>query len=283
MFVSDVYQGLGDVERGTIKELRVVEIFPKTTPWANTPRIGLAGEENGRAILGTVPVEADGSARFLLPAHVPVLFQALDEQGMAYQTMRSTTYAQSGERTACVGCHEHRSTSPPPLGYVPLALRRPPSAIAAGELGGRPFSYPEVVQPVLNRRCVSCHGDESVEGGIDLTGAPHEGFSRSYWTLCGDDVAWQKRRDEGDWVTQDLVPRFYMRNQIQVTRPGGAIGARGSRLMRLLKDGHEGVQLEDRELRAVAAWIDMNGIFYGVYQPEEQARQLRGELVAMPE
>ncbi|MFH1265179.1 MAG: hypothetical protein ABIK89_05585, partial [Planctomycetota bacterium] len=64
IMLADVYQGLGDVPRGTVKSLRIVQIFPKTTNLANSPPIGLAGEENARAILGTVPVESDGSARF---------------------------------------------------------------------------------------------------------------------------------------------------------------------------------------------------------------------------
>ena len=79
MTLADVYQGLGDVPRGTIKKLRVVQVFTKATPWANTPPIGAAGEENGRAILGEVPVEEDGSARFLVPTGKLVYFQALDE------------------------------------------------------------------------------------------------------------------------------------------------------------------------------------------------------------
>ncbi len=64
MFLTDVYQGLGEVQRGTIKQLRIIQIFPKTTHVADAPRVGLAREENARAILGTVPVEPDGSAHF---------------------------------------------------------------------------------------------------------------------------------------------------------------------------------------------------------------------------
>ena len=73
-----------------------------------------------------------------------------------------------------------------------------------------------------------------------------------------------------------------MRNQIQVTPPGGTFGARGSRLMSLLCAGHEGVKLSPAEFRRLAAWIDLNAIFYGAYAPEAQARQLRGEMLPMP-
>jgi len=283
MVVTDVYQGLGDVPRNAIRELRIVQLFPKTTWLANQPRMGVAGEENGRAILGTVPVETDGSAHFEVPAGKAILFQSLDKHGMAYQTMRSLTFVQPGERTSCIGCHEHRMSSPPADAAGALALKRPPSTIEPGELGGRPFGFVEVVQPVLDRHCVRCHGGEKTEADLDLTGAPHGGFTRSYLSLCGTPDAWRSRGFDPTLAEKHLVPRFIQRNQIQVTPPGGTYGARGSRLMKLLLTGHEGVELAPQEIRRLAAWIDLNAIFYGVYDAEGQGRQLAGERVAMPE
>jgi hypothetical protein len=282
MLLSDVYQGLGDAPPGTIQSLRIVQVFPKTTWLANQPRMGVAGEENGRAILGTVPVEADGSAYFEVPAGKPILFQALDKQGMAYQTMRSLTFVQPGERTSCVGCHDRRTSPPPSRSHSPQALRRGPSAIEPGELGGRPFGFAEVVQPVLDKHCTRCHGGKQTEAGLDLTGKPDRGFTRSYISLCGTPDAWKPRNFDLQAAKTHLVPRFAQRNQIQVTPPGGGYGARGSRLMKLLAEGHENVELTPAEVRRLAAWIDMNAIFYGVYDTEGQARQLAGERVAMP-
>ena len=283
VLITDIYQGLGDVPRGTIKELRIVQIFPKTTWISNSPRIGVAGEENGRAILGTVPVEPDGSARFTVPAHKPILFQAIDKDGFAYQTMRSTTSLQPGEITSCVGCHEHRMSAPTVSNGSPRAMRRAPSRIAPGELGGRPFGFVEIVQPILDRQCVRCHGGEKVDGGIDLRGTPDRGFTRSYWALCGDPAQGKSRHFGPAMAESRLVPRFAQRNQIQITLPGGENGARGSRLMKLLLASHEGGQLSPTEIRRIAAWIDLNAIFYGVYEPQQQQRQLKGEQVSMPE
>jgi hypothetical protein len=42
MFLSDVYEGLPQATRGTLKQVRVVQIFPKTTRDSNVPRIGVA-------------------------------------------------------------------------------------------------------------------------------------------------------------------------------------------------------------------------------------------------
>ncbi len=276
MVLLNVYEGLGNIAPGTIKQLRIIQILPKTTNVANTPPVGIAREENARVVLGTVPVYPDGSARFRVPSLKPILFQALDEDGFAYQTMRTITYVQPGERTSCYGCHENRRTAP---GHqVAMALREPVSRIEPGPFDGRPFSYMRLVQPVLDKHCVKCHGPELCEGEMDLTGTPHKGFSKSYWSLCGDRDFWASGTNVKN-AAEAWVPRFGGRNQIQVTPPGGLYGARGSRLLKMLRSGHEGVTLDASELRRLATWIDCNAVFYGVYEPEEQARQMRGERV----
>lgn len=287
LILIDVYQGLGNVPRGHIRELRIVQILPKTTHVASQPPVGLAGEENGRAILGTVPVEADGSARFMVPARRPLLFQALDAEGFAWQTMRSVTYVQPGETTACVGCHEPRMSAPVRPNALPLALRRRASVIEPGPWGGRPFGFVEVVQPVLDRHCIACHGhpapdNKGLQSPLDLTGTPEGPFSRSYLSLCKDRDFWGAGTNPKN-AAEALVPRFGARNQIQTTPPGGQYGALSSRLIRLLRQGHYGVQLAPDDYRRLAAWIDLNAIFYGVYRPEHQAQQLRGQPVPMPE
>ena len=279
LVLLNVYEGLGDVPRGTIKALRIVQILPKTTPVADGPRVGLAGQEPTRAVLGTVPVEADGSARFLVPARKPVYFQALDADGFAWQTMRSVTYLQPGEQAVCIGCHENRMTAP---GQAPAdALRRPPSAIEPGPDGSKPFSFVRLVQPVLDKHCIKCHSGEKPAKGLDLTGAPHDGFTRSYWSLCGGVSFWHGGTNAKN-AAEALVPRYGGWNPVHVTAPGGAYGARGSRLMKILLSRRRDARLSADEIRRLALWIDCNAIFYGVYDPAEQARQLRGEAVAMP-
>ncbi|MBE3068635.1 MAG: hypothetical protein IMZ66_00200, partial [Planctomycetes bacterium] len=139
-----------------IRALRLYQVLPKTTPAANDPRIGHANAEGARMLLGTVPVEADGSAYFRAPARKPLYFQAVDAQGRAVQSMRSITYLQPGERRGCVGCHEPMGSAPTPA-RATLATARPPSVLRPGPDGTRPFGYPRLVQPVLDRHCVSCH------------------------------------------------------------------------------------------------------------------------------
>ena len=107
-----------------IRQLRIFQVLPKTaTHVANQPRIGYANAESARMLLGTVPVETDGSAYFRAPARKPLYFQAVDEAGRAVQSMRSVTYLQPGERRGCVGCHEPPGTASPARPDL-LALRR---------------------------------------------------------------------------------------------------------------------------------------------------------------
>ena len=80
-----------------------------------------------------------------------------------------------------------------------------------------------------------------------------------------------------------LVERFASRNQIQTTPVGGVHGALGSRLMKMLRAGHQEAKPGAADLRRLAAWIDCNAIFYGSFDPAEQAKQLAGQAIPMPE
>ncbi|MDR3111003.1 MAG: hypothetical protein LBU65_15140 [Planctomycetaceae bacterium] len=270
MSIVNVYEGLGnEVQPGTLKQLRVIQIFPKTTVVVNSPRIGVAGEENARAILGVVPIEADGSAKFLVPVGKPLLFQVLDENGFAYQTMRSTTSVMPGEQISCIGCHENKMTAAAQPQRYPLAFSKPAERLQKTPESGRPFGFVEMVQPILDAKCVSCHNSDKADGGYDLSAnIGKHGFTASYSALCKD---------------AKMVPRYPERNQIQQTIPGGEIGSRGSKLIQLLKAGHAEVKLTADELARIGTWIDLNAVYYGTYDSTLTAKQQRGEAIPMPE
>ncbi|MHC4331358.1 MAG: HzsA-related protein, partial [Planctomycetota bacterium] len=146
-----------------IKSLRVYQILPMTVPSGAPPhetslREPTAGDSVvlTRYVLGTVPVEKDGSAHFTVPARKELFFQALDENGLAIQSMRSATYLQPGERLVCQGCHEPRHRAPESAERTPLAMRRRPSRLKGDVDGTNPFSYPRLIQPVLDKHCVQC-------------------------------------------------------------------------------------------------------------------------------
>ena len=271
-FLANVYESDPPLPAGcAIKALRVVQVLPKTTPHANSPPVGLPNASPGKQVLGTVPVEPDGSAYFRAPAGLPLAVQALDERGMAVQVMRSVMYLQPGETASCAGCHEPR-TSAPRQRPAAAALRREPSTIRSGPDGCVPLSYPRLVQPVLDRRCVRCHAGPQPKKGIVLTGEPEGAYTRSYNALAPRVMwsAWGGR--DGD---------FRQVNSEPVSRPD-FFGARGSPLMRMLLKGHNDVTLDAADLERLATWMDANGLFYGTFDPQDQARQQRGEAIDGP-
>jgi hypothetical protein len=250
-----------------IRQLRVFQVLPKeTTHIANRPRIGYANAESARMLLGNVPVESDGSAYFRAPAGKPLYFQAVDGAGRAVQGMRSVTYLQPGERRGCVGCHERPGTSPPAHGL--LATLRPPSVIQPGPDGTRPLSFPRLVQPVLDRHCVRCHGSHADAKPPLLTGDPADVFSRSYDSLRPL-VRWH------EWGGQSI-------SQI-VTRPGHQ-GTDESRLVQVLSDRNHAteVQLSAQDEERMRIWLDANAPFYGTYREEERQAQRAGQPVPPP-
>jgi len=269
--VQNVYESWPKLPAGKVTRLRILEVLPKTTWHANEPMVGLANASPGKQVLGTVPVEADGSAFFRAPAETPLAFQALDERGEAVQTMRSVTYLQRGENASCVGCHESRQYTPASAARPTLAARRAPSAIEPAPDGSRPLSYPRLVQPVLDQHCVRCHGPARTDGGIVLTGEPRGRFSRSYHVLAPrvSFAAWGGK--PGDFRTANSEP---------VTQPG-FFGARNSSLMTLLRRGHYDAKLSAVDFERLATWMDANALFYGTFEPAEQRRQLRGENIAV--
>ena len=127
--VMDIYESAFDWPAGTkISGMRIVQLFPKTTPGANDPLIGVGAQSLVRGVLGTAPVEADGSVYCEVPAGVPVYFQAVDDKGRAVQSMRSATYVHPGRRFPVLVATK---TSSQPAGSIETRCRlrcsgRPP-------------------------------------------------------------------------------------------------------------------------------------------------------------
>jgi hypothetical protein len=205
--VSDVYRGLAGVARGEVKALRVVAVPAKTHPTMNFPSIGVTRDDPGKCVLGTVPVEPDGSAYFRVPAGVILFFQALDARGLAVQTMRGATHVQPGQTLSCIGCHERREEAPP--ARVALASTREPSRLTAGPEGSWPLRFDRLVQPVLDRQCVSCHhpkAADAVAAKFDLTPAKAYATLVAYGKPSAFDQVWAAYRRgysvPGDGIAQ---------------------------------------------------------------------------------
>jgi len=268
--VIDVYQSLKPwPEETKIKELRIIQIIPMSVPSGGPPhqpgidQPGTGSVSLCRYVLGTVPVEEDGSAHFIVPAHKELLFQAIDERGLAVQSMRSGTYLQEGETLVCNGCHEPKSQTPSHLTNMPIAFSRAPSVLKPGPADANPFSYPRLIQPIWDQHCVDCHAEEIAKGMPNVPNMAKEPIENQWYASYNE-----------------LVPKygFYDYKDSVRTVPG-MFGAQVAPLYELLKDGHYGVKLSDEEMHRIVLWLDCLTMFYGVYEKEGGEAQLRGELV----
>ncbi len=289
VYMQDVYHGLGlpGVERGTIAALRVVALEyraagvgsngnsgPAGGALVSTP-ISINGAWDVKRILGTAPVRADGSAAFEVPARTPVYFQAVDANGHAVQTMRSWMTLMPGEVQSCVGCHDHKNSSPP-RNALTLAAADGPRPLEPFYGSPRGFSFIQEIQPILDRNCVGCHhldepppylrdapsrarpwqreGDEivpafSLRGRQTLDERAQRLWSDSYRALAHRRVA--------NWISPQSVPSVL---------PPYHAGASQSPIIGMLESGeHFGVSLDREAMDKLALWIDLLVPYAGDY------------------
>ncbi|BDD08118.1 hypothetical protein FUAX_05500 [Fulvitalea axinellae] len=270
VYIQDIYQGpgLAGVPRGSVKELRLF-----TYKFVYNRTLGdhfSAGIESGwdvKRIMGTVPVEEDGSAFFQVPANTPISMQPLDEKGRAMQLMRSWMTAMPGETVSCVGCHEDRNTLP--IAKPTIASRKSkPAKIKPWYGETRPMTFMNEIQPTLDRKCVSCHdGKDShrpnfadttmkrvIKSGVQhwYTKA-HMTFGKSYWNLHP-----YIRRPGPESDQTMLTPMDFH--------------ASLSPLVQMLEKGHHNVELSEEEWDRLNTWIDLNVPFHGEYNKSGKFR-----------
>ncbi len=255
-YIQNVYEGthMENVEPGSIKYVRVVQALDKRGRsggrWsglgAQTPVVNWT-DFLPKQILGTVPVERDGSASFYVPSDRFVYFQLLDKDGMMIQSMRSGTSIHSGEKRGCVGCHESRvsvnlSTAP---GELTLAMNRQPSKLEPWYGRERPFNYLSEVQPVFDRHCIKCH-DFGGKGAKKVILAGDKGFAffASYAEL----------QHKGHTGAIGAGPAGHL--------PALSWGSHTSPLIKHLKKGHNDIKLSEEELNRLCTWIDLNSPYY---------------------
>jgi len=250
--VADVTRGAPGIAREQVRYLRIAEGIG--WPYCNTyggqryePDVkSVMINWNPVRVIGTVPVERDGSAQFLVPVDTAVYFQLLDENHMELRRMRSFLSFQPGEVRGCVGCHETWEKAPTDV-PAPLALLRDPSVPVPPPWGDRPISFLRDVQPVFDRHCVGCHGGLKPAAGLDFCGGLTARHNRCYDTL----------------LAQKLIARSNVGDDAKVTPPL-AFGSHKSKLVEVLRSGACGrrAKLTDDDWLRLVTWIDANGPYH---------------------
>lgn len=249
LVLANIYDGrnMEGVARGEIKKLLVLEQLPEPVHFSGGMEpISIGGTFTMSRILGTVPVEPDGSAYFEAPALRSLFLVALDKDDLSVKRMQSFVTLQPGERTSCVGCHEQRTKSGRQDGNL-QALSRTVSTILPISDVPDVIDYPRDVQPILDRHCVQCHSAERREGQVDLSGDHTPKYSISYRTM----------------VSRGLFADG--RNQPYGNRAPRSIGSSASRLMTLTDGSHHDVRLSEVERKTIRLWIDTSATYPGTY------------------
>lgn len=302
-YVQDVYAGpgLADVPRGKARKLRVVGLDFRAALMGGNNNHGEAGGAfvatpvaisqgcwDPKILLGEAPIYEDGSVFFTAPARTPMYFQVVDDKGYVIQTMRSWSTLQPGENASCVGCHEHKNSSPV-LTVLKEALRHGPKPLEPFYGPARGFSFPKEVQPIMDRHCIRCHDDRSPGAGAppktphpkhktpntgnekersfsllaeeNIDPAAKRRFSDAYLALTG---AVQLPNKAWEGVSRPLVNWISPQSGPPMRAPYSA-GAATSGLMKLLEEGHKGVKLNREDLDKLACWIDLVVPFCGDY------------------
>ena len=306
-YLDDVNREMPGIKAETVRYLRISEhlqwFFSKKdnigpirwTPGTQHSRNFGYWSWSPTRVIGTVPVEKDGSAYFKVPAGLAITFQALDENLMEIRRMRSHVEFQPGEVRGCVGCHETKQNVPRSDSRGrKLASGREPSLPKPPPWGDVALlDYEKLIQPIFNRHCVRCHGASDPKKGLDLTDArdPH-GFVQSYRSLFGLEKGMPTPLGEGyreafadmplldqaeDAQYESVKRRIYspggllcLSNHMsgpEVTQPK-EFGSHQSRLiLTLLNDEvhRRDVRLSKDEWETLVTWLDANAPYHSTF------------------
>ena len=268
------------MQRGEVKYLRVVEETSRVSPtlMGGSPYnqvflVSAALAFNVKNYLGVVPVEEDGSAYFEVPAGRGVFFHALDAEGRTIQIMRSFVQAVPGTTRSCIGCHEHKYSTTASSGGFPNLLARTPRQLQKESWGSGYVDYASMVQPILDKHCVSCHGGEKdIAAGMDLSGGWTEHFNISYENLANR----VETQLTAYWIAGIDCMNGTAPWSCQIFPPRGH-GSGAAPLAKLLVNGHDGKipNLSRPERDLLMAWIDTNGLYRGNWDSTQAGCAIR--------
>lgn len=279
--------GARDFREDQLRYVRIVRQLPSskadTAPVKDADpfsRPVAAGIHEREEIVAEVPLEADGSFYVEVPSEVPLIMQGLNAERMAIVSMNRWFYLQPGEKlsfsiprpiysTRCAGCHA-ALTGDKADAIGPVDATTSASIVMATWKGGdrtrrQPFrgqplsvDFQTHIQPILERRCISCHDAKRAASGLDLRGSRDGAWSVAYRSLqrledpASGNFAAKRYVNEREalssksYLIEKLTGREYNAPQ-QLNTPGKI----------------HVPELTEQELLTLIRWIDLGATFQG--------------------
>lgn len=291
-----------------IRAVRFVEALPVTPDQAapldlsqiqnhdpQSTRIG-NGISPLKRIVGECPVYEDGSVYCKVPSYTPMVLQSVNQDGMALRQEARYYFfapnepfgvAPSASETfrTCGACMGSVSGKPEDLfgpmlpfsgqaGVEAMARNKgiaPPIGLKVEERRG--IDFVRDVQPILDRRCVACHGQSRPAAGLRLSGEPTRYYNAAYESLMQLEdprSGWYGRKkyvSERDALAIEsyLIAKIYGK-QLQTERPLG--GDRPHPSPALLRDAGLAIApLDEAERRTLSLWVDLGATYLGAPGP----------------
>ncbi len=306
LYVEDVYRDLPGVEKGEVKYLRIAQqMFWLTRantqgiqyhPLANASECFAYGTGGPVRVIGTVPVEEDGSIYFEAPAKVDLYFQALDKDHRAVQRMRTHVEFAPGENRGCVGCHETRGDTVSGVTMRQAISKQPVRPTPPPWGDSTLINYETMVQPVFDSKCVKCHGEKEPKGGLDLSSKkdqygfmqsfrsmyglkPGDGTPRVKWAHEGPVKAERAKSPDHPWwniMWDYIIIRQSVNGQLSIPNIPKEYGAiRHPLATKLVEDEDHAKLLSEQEKELIMTWFDVQSPYFDTYM--QQAGNGRGK------
>lgn len=177
------------------------------------------------AILGSQPLQPDGSVKMQVPCETPLLMAGTDGNGMSIAHDAMLHSLRRGETRTCHGCHDGHSEERARR-LQRSAVERFAATQAANTLPPLPTAQQPItfndVRPILERRCSGCHKDMNDRDGL-LYSRVAQDYEQFDWPWARKQPGVGQRKAV-EHVLIKAPGRGYSVGDALVFGPGGAAG-----------------------------------------------------------
>jgi len=201
------------------------------------------------SVLGSQPLQEDGSVKMQVPCETPIIMTGTDADGMAIAHDAMLHSLRAGETRTCHGCHEGHSeerdrqlkqNAAERFGDTLAARTNPPLPRASD-----PLTFADV-RPILEKRCSGCHRDMTDEDGL-LYSRIAQDFEQHDWAWARKQPGVGSRQSVEHVLIRQAGQGYAVGDKLQFPPGGGAaevaeVGPRGGIRAIRMRRGGDGYQ-----------------------------------------